>query len=281
MNGRPPGPTLNEYVDSLTGTATARKARLVFVDVEAAPMRARTFGYYETNVLKVEMDQYLFCAAWQWAGRSTIDAVSQDLKRGAVDDDRPVVEALWEVFDQAQIVVAHNADRFDVPLMNARFAVHDLPAPSPFKSIDTLKVARRHLKLPSNALGEIARYYGLGAKESVQYGALWERCEANDPKAWAKMVKYCRQDVRLLPEVYWRLTTYMSNPPNMATLSADPTVCPRCGANESLLTKTAEPFRTNTIEYDMWRCGHCGGHSRSRRRRVGQQQVDRVNVTRL
>ncbi len=45
------------------------------------------------------------------------------------DDDR-IIKHLWQLMDQADIVVAHNGKRFDVPKMNSRFILAGLPPTS-------------------------------------------------------------------------------------------------------------------------------------------------------
>jgi len=59
-------------------------------------------------------------------------------------NDKYLIKELWDVFDQADIIIAHHGDGFDIKKSNARFVFHNLQPPSPYKSIDTLKIARKY-----------------------------------------------------------------------------------------------------------------------------------------
>src|ERR1700719_3656227 len=80
------------------------------------------------------------------------------------EDDKALVTDLWTIFDQADIQIGHNADKFDIKKSNARFLMHKLNPPSPYKTVDTLKIARRAFKLDSNKLDDLGYYLGLGRK---------------------------------------------------------------------------------------------------------------------
>ncbi len=270
-------------VDFATNEATGRPARLVYLDIETAPNLAYVWGHYEQNVIEHVAEWYVLCAGWKWEGTGEVESAAQieDPKAFAADpcDDIVVMAQLWSVLDQANIVVAHNGDRFDLRKVNARFAVHGWEPPSPYKTVDTLKAARRYFAFNSNRLNDLGRTLELGAKAGTGGFGLWRGCMDGDDKAWAKMVRYNRQDVRLLQRVYKRLRPYMANHPNMANEGADPAACPICGADEKHLTENGI-FRTSTVEYQRWRCDSCHGFSRSRRRFAGAEQIERVNVTR-
>ena len=265
-------------------TRGAKPFRMVYLDIETTPQLCWTWsGTYDQNVLRIEQDSHLLCAAWKWEGSRTVEVTAQveDPKRYAKDptDDTVPATTLWSVLDRAHVVVAHNGDRFDLATINARFAAKGWPPPSPYRTIDTLKVAKRQFRFPSNKLDDLGRYLGIGRKVSHSGLRLWFDCMDGDERAWRTMIRYNRRDVTLLQDVYQRLAPYISNPPNLATLSADPEACPRCGAPEDRLVEKGK-FCTSTIEYDQWLCQACKGWSRSRRRRSGQAQVERVNVTR-
>ena len=85
--------------------------------------------------------------------------------------------------------------------MYARFLYHKLPPPSPFKSIDTVKVARRYFNMNSNKLDDIGRYLGLGRKVVHTGWDLWKRCFNGDRSAWQEMISYNTQDVVLFVDL--------------------------------------------------------------------------------
>ena len=69
--------------------------------------------------------------------------------------------------DKADEIIAHNGDRFDIKWIRTRAVYHGLQMKHTYNSIDTLKVAKKYLNLPSNKLAEICSYYGLEAKRDA------------------------------------------------------------------------------------------------------------------
>ena len=67
------------------------------------------------------------------------------------------------MFDEADVVIAHNGDKFDMRKANARFGHYE--PPMPVQQVDTLKVARKYFKFESNKLGDLGEHLGLGNKE--------------------------------------------------------------------------------------------------------------------
>jgi len=63
-----------------------------------------------------------------------------------------VVRVLRDLIDEADVVVAHNANGFDNKIAMARILSHGLTPPSPFVSVDTLITARRVFKFGANSL---------------------------------------------------------------------------------------------------------------------------------
>ena len=179
-------------------------------------------------------------------------------KKGS-EDDRKLVKELWHLLDKAEIVIAQNGDAFDLKKINTRFAYYGMPPPSPYRTVDTLKVARRYFAFNSNKLDYLGEYLGLGRKIKHEGFELWKRCIDGDLKAWKQMKAYNRQDVVLLEKVYLHLLPWIKNHPNLDNYS-DTTVCPKCGSKE--LQRRGYQFN-QTTKYARIQCKNCGGWSRS------------------
>ncbi len=247
-------------------------ARILYIDIETAPNVAYVWGHYEQNVIDYVREWYILCAAWQWEGEvdeegePVVHTVAQpdfarDYKRNRADDRR-VVQKLHELLDEADVVIAHNGDAFDIKKMTARFLIHGMGPVSKFASIDTVKVARKHFKLNANNLDRIGKTLKLGRKVKHEGFELWEGCMAGDPESWATMLTYNRQDIVLLRNIYLAMRPYISNHPNVAEY---PDGCTRCGATkaEAHWTKRG-PVRTKVSTFQQWVCKACGGFSRTR-----------------
>ena len=124
-------------------------------------------------------------------------------------DDFPIVKSLWPLLDEADVVVAHNGDRFDLPKINARFITHDITPPAPYQTIDTLKVARRKFMFGSNKLSYICDVLGVTQKQSNRGQVLWAECCDGRLQAFEEMLEYNRGDIRSLYEVYLKLRPWI------------------------------------------------------------------------
>lgn len=234
---------------------------LIF-DIETAPNLAYVWGKYEQNVLQFEREFYMLAVAWKWLGQKrSYVRVLPDYKTYKKDkfDDRELAQELWDLFDEADVVVAHNGDRFDIRKAQGRFVYHKMDPPAPFQSIDTLKVARKYFNFNSNKLDDLGKLLGLGRKVSHGGWDLWAGCLADDKKAWNLMRKYNKQDILLLEDVYLTLRPWMTNHPNHNVFVGEDELCPICG-EDSLQRRGT--MKTRVTVYRRYHCQSCGGWSK-------------------
>lgn len=214
---------------------------------------------WEQNVIDFESQWYIMCFSAKSEEHITKGLPDyQGYKKGSEDDSK-LVKELWHLLDRAEIVVAQNGDAFDLKKINARFAYYNLPPPSPYRTVDTLKVARKYFAFSSNKLDHLGASLGLGRKLEHEGFPLWRRCMLGDKKAWKKMKAYNKQDVLLLEKVYYRFLPWIKNHPNLDNYS-DGTVCPKCGSSK--LIRRGYQFN-QTTKYARVHCKNCGGWSRS------------------
>lgn len=230
-------------------------------DLEVSPTLGWTYGIYDTRVLHVEQDPIIMCFSYQWYGEKKIHNHRIQILNGKeIVSEKDVVERLWELFDEADIVVAHNALRFDNKVATAAFLRHNLTPPTPYKTIDTLRVVKSISRFNSNSLDAIGETLGLGRKTAVKHSDLWHDCLQGDKKAWKKMVAYNNQDVRLLTAIYEKLRPYIKNHPNLGVILQKRDVCSKCGSS-NLQARGREGRRTGMVQ--RWVCNDCGGNTYS------------------
>lgn len=204
--------------------------RVAFFDIETAPIRGYTWTMYEANVVSVQKPTYILSYAMKWAGQKSVHTRAlpdYKLYKKDKEDDRDLVKDLWTMMDEADVIVGHNGDAFDIKKANARFITHGLTPPSPSKTIDTLKIARRMFKFDSNKLDSIGGYLGVGRKLPHTGIHLWLGCMNGDPKAWRLMRRYNAQDVRLLEQVYLKVRAWAPNHPDLRMFTQQDG-CPSC-----------------------------------------------------
>lgn len=234
--------------------------RIALIDIENAPNTSYTWGKWEQNVIEFEEHWYILSFSVKWLDKKKITTHALPDFQGYEkhkNNDKALVKELWKVFDEADIIIAHNGDRFDIKKANARFAAYDFKPPSPYKSIDTLKVARKHFKFESNKLDDLGQYLNVGRKLPHTGKHLWLGCMRGDEKSWRTMRRYNAQDVALLERVYLRLRPWMTTHPNLNSYTKRIT-CPKC---QSPHVQQRGWNVTATGKRARIHCQSCGGWS--------------------
>jgi hypothetical protein len=153
--------------------------------------------------------------------------------------------------------------------------VNGFPPPSPYQSIDTLKIAQRQFGFTHNGLDALARVFGLKAKLHTTF-QLWKDAKSGDDKALKFMEEYNRGDVELLEEVYLKIRPWIKSHPNLALyVESEDTRCPHCGSSE--VEWTGKFYYTQTGKYETFRCG-CGAYGRSRKSSLSKEVKENLGV---
>lgn len=241
------------------------ESRVLIYDIETAPAKGFVWEKYRTNVLKFDTDWYMLSFAWKWLGEKKTHVLALpdfDLYKKEPMNDRLLVEQLRDLFDQADVTVTHNGITFDGPKANSRMAVHGLTPPSPYQEVDTLKVARKMFGFASNSLKDLCQFLGLPDKGDPGSIETWVQCMNGNPRAWARMKKYNKQDVAILEQLYLRFLPWIPRHPHMGMLSDRPAACPRCGEGPLV----ARGWRIYAVSRRRkFRCGNCGGYCLGRK----------------
>lgn len=237
----------------------AVKPTIYLFDIESSPIKGYTWGLYEQNVIKVLEDWYMLAFSVKELDGKQLTRILPDYPNYRRDkgNDKELVKEMWQYFDKADILIAHNGDSFDIKKCYDRFSYWGLPPPSPFKKIDTLKVARKHFKFTSNKLNDLGEHLGLGKKVRTGGFDLWEDCMDGDMKAWRLMRKYNAADVILLERLYKKLRPYIDNHPLTKMKHRDSLpACDNCGARKLQSRGTAWRLGKKVGRYQCDGCGH-------------------------
>lgn len=253
---------------------TSRKHKVLYFDIETAPKRAYVWRMWRENVSIPQLISESFVISWaaKWADDDEI--VSDHLKPKEImkQDDKRLVEKLAKLIREADIVVAHNCDGFDVPVVNARLMKWQSEPLGPVRTLDTLKYAKRDLRLASNKLDYLAQFLGLGNKIKTDF-ELWRRVDELDEDAMALMVTYNRHDVVLLEQVAAKMQRYVRRWPRLQDASDwEEDACPRCGAQDR---QKRGFYRTQASTFQQYQCNACGSYFRSRKS-IGAKKLEHV-----
>ncbi len=229
--------------------------RTLYIDIETTPSLGYAYQKYEATIIKEKEGSYMLSFSFMWEGKKVQGYSLADFPsfKKNPHSDYELVAMLWQVLDKADIVIAHNGDKFDIKKANAFFLKHGMKPPSPYKSIDTLKIARKYFKLFSNKLDDLGDYLGVGRKIHTEYG-LWERCMEGDKKAFKEMLVYNKQDVLLLEKIYKKLLPWISDHAAFRLVNNLP--CPRCKSHSTCKKGKETLIGGAKQTYQCKGCGH-------------------------
>ena len=253
--------------------------KILLIDIETAPCLAYTWGSgYKLNIPPewIKEDWYIICYAAKWLLEDGVFGECVSPYESVHLDDSRVCESLWNLLEEADIVIAHNGKKFDVPKINARLIENGFGPPSPYVIIDTLLHARKTFAFDSNKLDMLCQKNGLGKKNDTDMG-LWMACKAGDRDALQYMFKYNRNDVLMLEGLYLYLRPWMTSHPNLALYcDSDMEICNHC--MEKVVKSRIGFYTTPVNRFPAYRC-KCGAILRGRLSDVTKEERSRYLIS--
>jgi DNA polymerase elongation subunit (family B) len=240
----------------------AKSPKIILFDIETSFMLTRTFTLYPEaiNPNGIVKDWFMICAAWKELGKKKIHATSiNDFKRESSTDDRGVVETLANALADADIIIGHNSDAFDIKKLNSRIIYHRLPPLPKIIQLDTLKEVRKVAKFSSHKLDYLGKIL-LGHGKLPTSSGLWDRATDGDRAAVREMVKYNKVDVLRLEEIYNVLLPYMKSHPHVGAYTNDRNMsCKHCGSTD--IKKNGYRFTASGLKKQEIQCKSCHSYS--------------------
>lgn len=235
--------------------AVKKEFKRLFFDIETSYNTVACFaighqvsiGYQ--NILR---ERAVICICYKWAGDSKVHYLHWD--KG---NDKQMLEQFVKVLDSADEIIGHNSDKFDLKWLRARCLYHRIPMFPFYQTVDTLKLAREFY-LNSKRLDYMGQFLGLGKKLDTGGLDLWKSIvEVNDPKAMDLMIKYCKQDVKLLEQVFNEINPYTKAKMHVGVLLGhDKCSCPNCGSERSF--NRGFRYLASGGKRRVMRCMDCG-----------------------
>lgn len=241
-------------------------ANVLILDIETAPLVAYTWGIWNQNIQPNNISTDWYCLTWaaKWLFEDKVYSAKLTGAESLRQDDSRIIKGIWELLNKADIVIAHNGQKFDIPKLNSRFIINKLHPPLPYQQIDTLLHIRRQFGFTSNKLDYVNQLLNLPRKKENEGMPLWIKCYKGDNKALKEMLDYNIEDVKILEETYLRIRAWIKPHPNMGLFILDETEsrCPTCGSNH--LIEMGKEYKTTANSYVMFRCDNCGSTGRKR-----------------
>lgn len=235
------------------------KPKILFLDIETAPIEAHVWQLFDQNVglNQIVKDWSILSWAAKWQGKSRIH-YADVRKQKNLRDDSKILKPIWELMDEADIIVGQNSKRFDVKKLNARFILNGMQPPSTYRQLDTMVMAKKHFSFTSNKLEYMSdklctKFKKLKHKEFGGH-EMWAECLKGNKKAWLEMEKYNKHDVLALEELYDKLIVFDNTINFNVYHKMHGPIC-TCG-NENIIKKGRQ--YTNGGSYDRFKCTNCG-----------------------
>ena len=238
--------------------------KILVFDIETSPIISYTWGIWEQNVAlnQIKEDWYVLAWAAKWLNEPASKIMYKDQRaEKKISDDKKLMEGIWALLDEADIVVTQNGKSFDVKKLNARFVMHGMTPPSSYRHIDTKVLAKKNFAFTSNKLEYMTdklctKYKKLSHKKFPGF-SLWTECLAGNEDAWKEMEKYNKYDVLSLEELYNVLAPW-DNSINFAVYTGNNDLQFKCSCgSEKELYKKGFAY-TATGKFQRSKCLDCG-----------------------
>ncbi len=241
-----------------------KSPKILLLDIETAPMLAYVWSIWEQNVglNQIKADWHLLSWAAKWLDDSPTKIMYMDQRnRKDLTDDKEILKGIWDLMDEADIIITQNGRAFDNKKLNARFVMNGLKPPSPYKQIDTKELAKKKFGFTSNKLeymtDKLCKKYKKLKHGKFSGMELWIQCLKNNPAAWREMEKYNKYDVLSLEELYnvlspWDTTINF----NLYRESGD-----SCNCGSKKFHRRGFAY-TNTGKFQRLVCIKCGSWTR-------------------
>lgn len=226
-------------------------------DIEMRPIEAYRWGLYDQSPVglnQVIRPGGMISYAARWVDQPKSSIVYQDI---AHDGLSTMLKGIHGLIEEADALLSWNGQKFDTKKVNTEFVLQRMVPPAPTAEIDLMLAVKKRMAFPSNKLEYVANALLGKGKVSHEGFNLWVKCLAGDPKAWARMQKYNKQDVHLLVELYEYLLPWVDTIPNRNLFDAYDG-CPRCGSDH--VQRRGYRY-TKISKFARYQCMDCGGWS--------------------
>lgn len=198
---------VNSENKEVTSKIEKNEGRVLIYDIETSYNIGKFWrAGYNLNINPGDIihERAIICISYKWLGEDQVYNLTWDNNQC----DKFLLEQFIPVLNEADMIVAHNGDRYDLKFIKTRALKHGLKMLINYKQFDTLKVAKAKFMFNSNKLDYISKFLGAEGKISTEM-KLWDdiilrKC----PKALIKMLDYCDEDVRQLEVVYNALVSW-------------------------------------------------------------------------
>lgn len=238
------------------------KPKILLFDIETMPMEFYAWSlrqkYLSLDMMKEDWSVLSYAAKWLDQDEIFYESIEGQKNQR---DDRKILKKIWKLLDEADIVVGHNSDAFDIKKLNARFIMNGMQRPSKYKKMDTCKMARKNFGFTSNKLSYLTSVLCTEHKKSDHNEfpgfKMWLECINKNKRAFNTMKEYNMLDVTSLEELFKKMLPWE----NAGIFNLYTNGEPKCSCGSTKFKRIAD-YRTNACVYERHRCTNCGAEYR-------------------
>lgn len=257
------------------------KPKILVLDIETAPVLGYVWQLWENNLglNQIKHDWFLLSFAAKWLGDPPGKVIYMDQSKAKdVENDRKLLDKLWELLDSCDIVLTQNGKKFDIKKIQARFLLNGMKPTSSFRQLDTLVIAKKHFALTSNKLEYMTsklctKYKKLSHKLYPGF-ELWSQCLKGNQSAWKEMKKYNIHDILSLEELYTKLSPW-DNSINFNIYNESESHMCTCGSEDFKRNGYAY---TSTGKFQRHKCLECGSEVRDRKNLLTKEKKASLKI---
>lgn len=234
--------------------------KTLILDIETSPILAYVWGIRDQviGLDQIHTDWHIMAWSAKWLGDKAIHYYDVRKHPG---NDLPILKPLWEMLNEADIVITQNGRRFDSKKINARFMLNHMKRPSPYRHFDTYELVKDVAAFTSNRLEYLTGQFCEKHKKSshAKYGGwrLWIECLKGNKTAWDEMKAYNIKDVLSTEELYLKIRAWAPEKfPKVYEMTDAAKECGSCGYVGKMIEGKLRKAKTK--KYRQHTCPKCG-----------------------
>lgn len=244
----------------------ARLPKILLLDIETSPNVSWNWSFWKQDIRYQQLIYpwilISWVAKWLYAPENMGDVLTR--REAIKHDDSRISKSLLKLFNEADIIIAHNGKKFDDKRSKTRFFLNKFNPPTPYRLIDTYQELKKEFVMPSNRLDYLAHLLYDDSKMPTEF-ALWPKClnwfgrvdKDTQQEALDNMLEYNKKDVYILEELYLSLRPWIKSHPNVGVfMETTKPVCYKCGSTDLYVDGE---YATPLNKYYSLRCRNCGG----------------------
>lgn len=236
-------------------------AKVLIVDIETNLLEVYVFGLgdqtIQVNQVKKDSKPRILSFAAKWEDSKEI--FQYDLRDGVNDrNEKKLAKKLWDLMDEADVVVGQNSNKFDIKKINDKFLEYKLGEPSPYQTIDTYVESKKYFSPISHKLEyrseQLNEKYKKQKHSKYPGMTLWIACAEGIKNAFQEMAVYNKYDV-LSTEEYFKILKPWIKTVNFSLFTSLEKDSCKCGST-NLISRGTHKVKQGIFK--KYRCNDCG-----------------------